>query len=116
MDALSYLIKHATELQTYCTDGRLPISNIQSEHVAKTIAIARKNFMFSDTVAGAEASARVFSLIETARANGHNPQRYLSVLLTELPNICRVEDVEALLPWNMTPDEVSSRYAQYPAP
>ena len=44
-DALSYLLKHAKELQTYCHDGRLPISNIRSEHVAKTIAIARKNFM-----------------------------------------------------------------------
>ena len=116
MDALSYLLKHASDLQRYCYDGRLPISNIQSEHVAKTIAIARKNFMFSDTVAGAEASARVFSLIETARTNGHNPQRYLSVLLTELPNISRVEDVEALLPWNLTPGQVNGRYALYPAP
>lgn len=115
-DALSYLIKHAEDLQTYCHDGRLPISNIQSEHVAKTIAIARKNFMFSDTVAGAEASARVFSVIETARANGLNPQRYLSVLLTELPNIRGLEDVEALLPWNLQPDELSNRYASYPAP
>jgi len=67
-------------------------------------------------VAGAEASARVFSLIETARTNGHNPQRYLSVLLTELPNIIGVEDVEALLPWNLTAEEVNRRYAQYPAP
>ena len=116
MDALSYLLKHANDLQTYCQDGRLPISNIQSEHVAKTIAIARKNFMFSDTVAGAEASARVFSLIETARTNGHNPQRYLSVLLTELPNISSVDDVEALLPWNLVPEEANRRYAQYPAP
>jgi len=45
-DALAYLLKHADNLQTYCYDGRLPISNIASEHVAKTIAIARKNFMF----------------------------------------------------------------------
>jgi hypothetical protein len=43
-DALAYLINHAEALQRYCDDGRLPISNIQSEHVAKTIAIARKNF------------------------------------------------------------------------
>lgn len=116
MDALSYLLKHANELQTYCHDGRLPMSNIQSEHVAKTIAIARKNFMFSDTVAGAKASARVFSLIETARANSHNPQCYLSVLLSELPNITDIKDVEALLPWNLSPEEVNRRYALYPAP
>ena len=72
--------------------------------------------MFSATVAGAEASARVFSLIETARTNGHNPQHYLSVLLTELPSMKCVEDVEALLPWNLTPEEAASRYAEYPAP
>ena len=53
--------------------GRLPISNIKAEHVAKTIAIARKNFLFADTEAGAEATARAFSVIESARANGHNP-------------------------------------------
>lgn len=115
-DALSYLLKHADDLQTYCYDGRLPISNIKSEHVAKTIAIARKNFIFSDTVAGAEGSARAFSLIETARANGHNPQHYLSVLLTELPNVNTLEDVEALLPWNLTTTDVAQRYASYPSP
>ena len=115
-DALSYLIKHAQQLQRYCDDGRLPISNIQSEHVAKTIAIARKNFLFADTAAGAESSGRIFSLIETARANGHHPQRYLSVLLTELPNVTDVGQVEALLPWNLTPDIVAERYATYPAP
>lgn len=115
-DALSYLIKHAHRLQRYCDDGRLPISNIQSEHVAKTIAIARKNFLFADTVAGADASGRIFSLIETARTNGHHPQRYLSVLLTELPNVTDVEQVEALLPWNLKPDQVAERYAAYPAP
>ena len=115
-DALSYLIKHAQQLQRYCDDGRLPISNIQSEHVAKTIAIARKNFLFADTAAGAKSSGRIFSLIETARANGHHPQRYLSVLLTELPNVTDVDQVEALLPWNLTPAMVAERYAAYPAP
>lgn len=115
-DALSYLLKHRKELQTYCHDGRLPISNIRSEHVAKTIAIARKNFMFSDTTAGAAASGRVFSIIETAIVNGHHPQRYLSVLLSELPNVSSVDEIEALLPWYLKPEEVTRRYKEYPAP
>ncbi len=76
----------------------LPISNIKAEHVAKTIAIARKNFLFADTEAGAEATARAFSVIETARVNGHNRHHYLSVLLTELPNAVTADDIEALLP------------------
>ena len=115
-EALSYLLKNKTGLQQYCTDGRLPISNIKSEHVAKTIALMRKNFLFSDTPSGATASARIFSLIETARANGHNPYRYLSVLLTELPQVQKVEDIEALLPWSLTPADATERFSQYPTP
>jgi transposase len=115
-EALQYLVKHRHGLRHYCDDGRLPISNIQAEHVAKQIAIARKNFLFSDTPAGAHASARLFSLLLTAVANGHHPQRYLSVLFAELPNIDSVEGYEALLPWNLTVDEVNHRYAAFPAP
>ena len=115
-DALAYLLKHAEGLRYYCTDGRIPISNIRAEHVAKTIAIARKNFIFADTTAGAEASGRIFSLIETARANAHHPQRYLTVLLTELPNVTDLEQIEALLPWNLTPEQVDLRHAVYPKP
>ena len=115
-DALAYLLKHANGLRFYCTDGRIPISNIRAEHVAKTIAIARKNFLFADTSAGAEASGRIFSLIETARANGHNPQRYLTVLMNDLPTVTDVEQIEALLPWNLTSDQVDACYADYPKP
>lgn len=115
-EALSYLLKHQEGLRAYCLDGRLPISNIKSEHVAKTIAIMRKNFMFSDTPSGATASARIFSVIETARANNHNPYQYLSVLLTELPQATCVEDIERLLPWNLSPEQVSVMFAAYPQP
>ena len=113
-EALAYLTRHADGLRRYCEDGRLPISNIQAEHVAKAIAVPRKNFLFADTPAGADASARIYSLLETAKANQHHPQRYLSVLLTELPNVTCTEDVEALLPWRITPEEVARRYAAYP--
>lgn len=113
-EALGYLTRHADGLRRYCEDGRLPISNILAEHVAKAIAVPRKNFLFADTPAGADASARIYSLLETAKANHHHPQRYLSVLLTELPNVTCPDDVEALLPWGITPEEVGRRYAAYP--
>jgi hypothetical protein len=115
-DALAYLLKHAEQLQTYLDDGRLPISNIKSEHVAKTIAVTRKNFLFAATEDGAKSSGRVFSLIETARANGHNPQQYLSVLLTELPAMDNFDAVDKLLPWAITPEEIAARYKSYPTP
>ena len=114
--ALAYLINRSEGLRRYCDDGRLPISNIESEHVAKAIAVPRKNFLFADTPAGAEASAMIYSLLETAKINGQHPQRYLGVLLSELPNAQVAEDIEALLPWNITPDEINLRYATYPAP
>ena len=115
-EALAYLLNHAEGLRRYCDDGRLPISNILAEHVAKAIAVPRKNFLFADTPAGAHASARIYSLLETAKSNRHHPQRYLSVLLTELPNAIDINHIEALLPWRLTPEEVNRRYATYTAP
>ena len=64
-EALQYLLNHAVELQRYCDDGRLPMTNIRAEHVAKTIAVARKNFLFAVSVAGAKASAMIYSILET---------------------------------------------------
>lgn len=73
----------------------------------------RRATRLADTPAGADASARIYSLLESAKANQHHPQRYLSVLLTELPNAACADNVEALLPWRITPEEVNRRYAAY---
>jgi len=105
-DALQYLLNHQDALQRYCEDGRLPMTNIQAEHVAKSIALARKYLLFADTPAGAKASAMTYSLLETARANGHTPFEYLNVLLNEIANSDSLEQVEQLLPWNLTVEQV----------
>ena len=115
-EALEYLIRHETGLVEYLNDGRLPISNIASEHVAKTVALARKNFLFADTPAGAEASAMIYSIIESAKANGQNVLKYLTVVLDALPGAPSVEQIEALLPWRLTAEEVAVRYAAMPWP
>ncbi len=60
--------------------------------------IGRKNHLFSDTVSGAKASANLYSLIETAKANGIEAYAYLKRVFTELPKATTVEDIEALLP------------------
>jgi transposase len=114
--ALAYLIKHETGLRRYCEDGRLPISNILTEHVAKTVAIARKNFMFCDTPAGATASALIYSILESAKANGHNPLHYITSILAAMPNTVSIEDIEALLPWNLSPEKAEQLYLAQPAP
>jgi transposase len=61
--------------------------------------MGRKAWLFSDTPAGAEASARLYSLIETAKANGIEPYAYLRQVFTELPRAESLADIEALLPY-----------------
>jgi transposase len=61
----------------------------------------RKAWLFSDTPAGADASARLYSLIETAKANGLEPYAYLRHLFAELPEATTQVEIEALLPWNI---------------
>ena len=78
--------------------------------------MARKNFLFADTEAGAASSAMLYSILESAQANHHHTQRYLSMVLTELPNARDLADIEALLLWNLMPDEVARRFATYPTP
>lgn len=63
--------------------------------------MGRKAWLFSDTPAGAEASARLYSLIETAKANGLEPYAYLRHIFTELPKAKTLADIEALLPWTI---------------
>ena len=62
--------------------------------------IGRKAWLFCDTPAGAHASARLYSLVESAKANGLNVYDYLKRVFTALPQATTLADVEALLPWN----------------
>ncbi len=114
--ALNYLIKHEAGLRRYCDDGRLPISNILTEHVAKTVALARKNFMFSDTPAGAASSAMIYSILESAKASNHNPLHYMTAVLAEIPNAKSLEDIEALLPWQLSVEQAANLYHSQPSP
>jgi hypothetical protein len=59
--------------------------------------------MFCDTVGGAHASANIYSLVETGKANGVNVYRYLIALFKALPRAQTAEDYEALLPWRLKP-------------
>ncbi|MFK8032151.1 MAG: transposase domain-containing protein, partial [Gammaproteobacteria bacterium] len=85
------------------------IDNNMTENAIRPFVIGRKNFLFCDSVAGANASANLYSLIETAKANGFEPYRYLRKIFTEVPKANSLEDIEALLPFKQKPayDEVS---------
>ncbi len=99
--ALSYSRNQWPRLIKYCDDGRLQMSNILAENAIRPFVCGRKAWLFADTPKGARASATYYSLIETAKANGLEPYDYLYKMLKRLPYAEKVEDFEALLPWNI---------------
>lgn len=99
--ALGYLNEQWDKLIRYLDDGRLQIDNNLTENAIRPIVLGRKNWLFSDTVRGVNASANLYSLIETAKANGLEPYAYLRRVFADLPAADTVEAVEALLPYNI---------------
>ena len=88
----------------YVRDGQLEIDNNGVENAIRPFVLGWKNWLFADTVRGAEASANLYSLIETAKANGLEPYRYLRHLFAELPKATTVERIEQLLPTRWKPE------------
>jgi len=99
--ALAYLLAHWEGLTRFLDDGRLEVDNNRAENAIRPFTQGRKAWLFSATVEGAKASANLYSLVETAKANGLEPYAYLRHVLTELPKAQSLEDIEALLPWNV---------------
>lgn len=105
--AVNYLASNWNKLVRYTEAGYLPIDNNRAERAIRPFVIGRKNWLFSDTPKGATASAQIYSLIETAKANGQEPYAWLRHILERLPSANGVEDYEALLPWNCSPTPAS---------
>ncbi len=76
----------------------------RNQHTIHPFCVGRRGWLFSDTVDGANASANLYSLVETCKANGIDPYRYLTWLFQRLPLAKRVDDYDALLPWKMPVD------------
>jgi transposase len=76
------------------------------ENAIRPFVLGRKAWLFSDTVRGAQASANLYSLIETTKANGVEPYRYLRHVFTELPKARRSEEIERLLPHRVDPEQL----------
>lgn len=105
--ALAYMENLWPMLTRYTERHDLPIDNNRAENSIRPFVVGRKAWMFSDTPAGAHSSAVIYSLVETAKANGVEPYAWLRWVLRELPAAKTVEAVEALLPWNMRLPEIS---------
>lgn len=98
---MTYTLNQWPKLITYLQDGRLQISNNHTERGIKPFVMGRKNWLFADSVAGANASATIYSLIETCKANQISSYDYLTHIFTQLPTCETLEDYEALLPFNI---------------
>ena len=84
----------------YFANALVPLDNNYMEAHIRPFVVGRKNWLFSDTPKGAHASSLLYSLIETAKANGIQPFNYLTLIFKELPRTQKLEDIEKLLPYN----------------
>jgi transposase len=99
--ALHYLASQWPKLVRFVDDGHYPLDNNACENAIRPFVVGRRNWLFADTVAGANASANLYSLLQTCVVNGIDGYRYLKALLAALPLAKAVEDFEALLPWRI---------------
>lgn len=99
--ALGYATRQWSKLIRYVDHPEMPIDNNYIEQQIKSYATGRRAWLFSYDAGGAQASANLFSLVMTARANDVEPYAYLNYLFEHLPAASTVEQVEALLPWNV---------------
>ena len=102
--AIHYLLEQWPYLTRYLEDGRLELSNNRAERSMKPFVMGRKNWLFANTPGGAQASAMIYSLIETAKENGLDPYRYLLWILQTAPQLSETNKAwaESLLPANAT--------------
>ena len=101
--AITYSLNQREYLCAFLDHGEIEISNNQVENAIRPIVVGRKNWLFCDTQAGANASVIIFTLLETAKANGLNPESYLNHLLTVLPERFAADPLavtDDLMPWN----------------
>ncbi len=99
--AVNYAQNHHDTLMNYLLDGRCEISNNRAERKAKSYAIGRKAFLFHTSETGAGASAVMYSIVETAKANNLNIFQYLYTVLLYMPDYMNSSaGIEQLMPWS----------------
>ncbi|EHQ90126.1 transposase [Desulfosporosinus youngiae DSM 17734] len=110
--AVKYALNQQTYLETYLLNGLIPIDNNAAERAAKAFAVGRNNWMFCYSPNGAKASSIIYSIVETAKANGLRPYEYFSYLLETIPQYLdgkQREFIKDLMPWSSTlPDRCRS--------
>ena len=98
--AIGYTFNEWDYLMRFLEDGRIEIDNNVIENSIRPFTLGRKNWLFSDTVDGAHASANLYSIIQTAKRQDINIYDYLKYVIERLPGADSLDDYEQLLPWN----------------
>ena len=102
-DAILYTLNQEPYLRRYLEDGHLSIDNNSAERAIKNFAVGRRNWLFARSIRGADASAIVYSITETALLNGLKPYAYLTYVLDQLRQMGpfpKPEELDRLLPWS----------------
>ncbi|WP_244148958.1 IS66 family transposase [Desulfonatronum thioautotrophicum] len=113
--AITYALGQWSRVMVFLEDGRLRPDNNLAENAIRPFAVGRKNWLFAGSPAGAHASAIIYSLIETAKANGLNPYLYLLHVFTSLPQAKTNTEIRQLLPQNLTPQKIEELTVGNPA-
>lgn len=109
--AVNYALGQWDKLLVYLDHAEMSPDNNQAENAIRPFVVGRKNWLFAGTPQGAKASADLYSLIETAKANRLEPYRYLRYLFEKLPFAENTEDFQALLPMRLRPEDIAVNYA-----
>jgi transposase len=99
--AVNYTRNQWPRLETYLENGHVGLDNNRAENTVRPIVVGRKNFLFAGSPDGAHASAGLYSLAETAKANGLEPYRYFLHIFTQLPRAGSTEEIRSLLPQHL---------------
>ena len=97
--AIGYPLTRWRALTRYRDDGRIEIDNNAAERAPRGVALGRNNYLFMGSDAGGERAASIYSLVETAKLNGIDPQAYLWEVLTRIADH-PINRIDELLPWN----------------
>ena len=112
-DAILYTLNQEPYLRRYLEDGHLSIDNNSAERAIKNFAVGRRNWLFAKSIRGANASAVVYSITETALLNGVKPYLYLTYVLDQMRRVGpfpKPEDLDRLLPWSgELPEELRTK-------
>ncbi len=116
-EAITYAINQRKNLSRFLEDGRIPLTNSKAERSIRPFAVHRKNWLFADSVEGAKANGVYYSLIESAKVNNLNINKYIKYLLEELSQLegeQAEEDIEKYLPWSKElPEEILNYQGTY---